>query len=78
MTETNTVAEHMVKETINEECNGCSKVAEDSTCSAYPKPSVWWRRGRCPLADHVDVKQVNNGEKVRVGQQKQRRKRRGR
>jgi len=70
MNEINTKAEH-VRDPIHENCNGCSKVLENSTCSAYIKPESWWRRGGCALADHIKVKEINNGVKTRVGQQKQ-------
>ena len=44
-------------------------------CRAYVNPSVFWNRGKCPLADHyrpdlfVATKEVR-----RVGQQKQKKK----
>jgi hypothetical protein len=68
--EINKTAGHVIKESINDNCKGCSKVLEDSTCSAYIKPNAWWRRGKCPLADHIKT-EVETKRKVRVGQQKQ-------
>ena len=67
MTETNINAVH--RDHIHEKCNGCGKVIKDSMCSAYPVPSALWRRGNCPLADHLEVEITKNG-RVRVGQQK--------
>lgn len=40
-------------------------------CSVYYKPSALWNRGRCPLASHWHPEQPKKTEKVRVGQQKQ-------
>ena len=72
MAEINIIAEHVKKELIHEDCRGCGKVTVNSTCSAYPKPAIWWRRGKCPLADHLEIKGTKeNKVKVRVGQQKQ-------
>jgi hypothetical protein len=65
--------EYMEKELVHEKCEGCTKVMKDSTCSAYPKPAIWWRRGKCPLADHLEVK-TKTKDRVRVGQQKSRKK----
>jgi hypothetical protein len=65
----------MEKEIIHEKCKGCGKVMEDSTCSVYPKPRIWWNRGTCPIADHIKIETKSNG-KVRVGQQKQKRRKR--
>lgn len=50
----------------------------ESVCVAYFNPTTKWRNGDCPLADEflkksfVDSKKK---EKVRVGQQKQKKKR---
>lgn len=70
MIETNITAERIEREPIHEKCHGCGRVTKDSMCSAYPKPAVWWRRGRCPLADHVKIEVISN-VKIRAGQQKQ-------
>ena len=44
---------------------------EDCLCDAYINPSMWWdKRGGCPLASHFK-KQASNESKVRLGQQKQ-------
>ena len=45
-------------------------------CSAYAFPSSWWRDGRsCPLASHFKLDAKDTSGKVRVGQQKQRKRR---
>lgn len=75
MNEINKKAEHVVKDSIHENCKGCSRVMEDSTCSAYIKPDSWWRRGKCPLADHIKPEVVSDPRKIRVGQQKQKKRR---
>ena len=44
-------------------------------CSVYAYPSSFWRRGRCPMATHFDPYYKVETAKVRVGQQKQKKKR---
>jgi len=66
----------MKKEPIHEKCEGCGRVMEDSTCSTYLKPGIWWRIGGCPLADHIKKTESGPKRKIRVGQQKQKRKKR--
>jgi hypothetical protein len=61
------------KKPVHDKCIGCDKVQEDSTCAAYPNPEIWWNRGSCPLATHLE-KKTKDTEKVRIGQQKQKRK----
>lgn len=62
------------QEPISEECSGCDRVdyyEKIGYCPAYADPSVWWRRGSCPLGSHVII--AENGQiigKKRVGQQK--------
>lgn len=49
----------------------CSK-AKDDLCSAFVSPAAKWRLGDCPLADDfLKTKTEKKVEKVRVGQQKQ-------
>jgi len=67
----------MKQETIHERCNGCQRVQENSTCSVYLKPSVLWSRGTCPLANHIKIETKNSDGKVRAGQQKSKKKSRG-
>lgn len=62
----------------------CSKVIEvisditgdtENLCATYIKPSVFWNRGGCPVADHYrpDLFSETKNAK-RVGQQKQKKK----
>lgn len=46
---------------------------EACRCSVYFRPASWWRRGRCPMATHYNPEELVN-KKVRVGQQKQKKK----
>lgn len=61
---------------IVKECVGCEKVnLETNKCTVYPKPAIWWRHGRiCPMATHMKIEAKKTTEKVRVGQQKQKKK----
>lgn len=48
---------------------------EACRCTAYFRPKALWNRGRCPLADHVQSEEDRAAAgKVRVGQQKQKKK----
>lgn len=62
---------------IHPKCKGCDRTvvhAGTTYCSTYIKPSIWWKRGSCPLGSHIDRNDnEKNGQKIRVGQQKQRR-----
>jgi hypothetical protein len=51
----------------------CSRI-DGVLCSAYVSPKAKWRLGACPLATHV-IERVGDQTqgKVRVGQQKQKR-----
>lgn len=61
---------------IIDKCVGCNKV-DNSLCKAYPNPSAWFRNGkRCPLASHIKTGVSSPKGKVRVGQQKQAKKKR--
>ncbi len=58
---------------IVEKCDGCDRVAkegEGKTCTAFAFPETKWRLGNCSMATHIKV-EAAKGEKVRVGQQKQ-------
>jgi hypothetical protein len=44
---------------------------EACRCAAYAYPEVKWRNGRCPLSDHFRPDLSVKKQKVRVGQQKQ-------
>jgi hypothetical protein len=50
----------------------CSK-AEDQFCSIFVSPAAKWRLGDCPMADDFLKTKTENkaAQKVRVGQQKQ-------
>lgn len=66
------------QEPIHEECNGCDRIGyyeEVGYCPAYADPSVWWRRGACPLGSHVENGQKEVIGKKRVGQQKSKKRR---
>jgi hypothetical protein len=63
--------------------SACSKTTlmkgeEGNFCTVYSDPSTAWRRGDCPMADiHLRTKSEEEKarEKIRVGQQKQKKKR---
>jgi len=63
-------------EEIHAKCAGCNKVHEDGKhCIAYIKPAIFWRYDKvCPLANHIKLDEKKPQEKVRVGQQKQKKK----
>ena len=42
-------------------------------CKSYAFPAAKWRNGNCNMADHI-VTEVKKDSKVRVGQQKQKKK----
>lgn len=44
---------------------------EAARCTSYVDPGYWWKRGICPLADHVKDEVKPEGGKIRAGQQKQ-------
>ena len=55
-------------------CEGCSHIQDDK-CEIWVCPTAKWKLGICPNATHIDrgLKKVDDG-KVRIGQQKQKRK----
>ncbi len=58
---------------IVEKCDGCDRIAgegDSKTCTAFAFPDTKWRLGNCSMATHIKV-EAAKGEKVRVGQQKQ-------
>lgn len=60
---------------IVERCSGCGNI-EGDLCRIWISPAAKWRMGTCPSATHVSVQVVEAAEqKVRVGQQKQKKKR---
>jgi len=60
----------------------CEKIIYDDNlgrerCAAYINPSYWWEHvGKCPLASHITEVSAKEKARIRVGQQKQRRRRR--
>ncbi|MDR1578674.1 MAG: PxxKW family cysteine-rich protein [Deltaproteobacteria bacterium] len=62
---------------IDDKCQGCDRVQNFSgaqCCAAYTAPSAHWRLGNCNLATHIKVEVKTDATKVRVGQQKQKKK----
>ena len=62
---------------IVEQCQGCDRVREyegQSFCNVFPDPAVKWRRKTCNMATHVKAETKAQAAKVRVGQQKQKKK----
>ncbi len=58
---------------VVEQCNGCENVVEEH-CRIWIAPSAKWRMGNCPSATHMKVETKGGTVKVRVGQQKQKKK----
>jgi hypothetical protein len=54
----------------------CEKMEKtEDFCTVYPFPAMMWRNGGyCPMATHSQVLAETKAEKVRVGQQKQKKK----
>ncbi|MEM5788566.1 MAG: PxxKW family cysteine-rich protein [Syntrophobacteraceae bacterium] len=61
------------RQPIVEKCNGCANV-EGELCRKWVSPATKWRLGVCPTATHVKVTSNEPEQKVRVGQQKQKKK----
>ncbi|MCU0561009.1 MAG: PxxKW family cysteine-rich protein [Desulfobacterales bacterium] len=62
-----------VKNPIVEKCTGCENI-EGGHCRIWAVPAAKWRLGVCPSATHVKLEVKEREEKVRVGQQKQKKK----
>jgi len=65
---------------VIEKCEGCARtevIDDQELCLAYVAPALHWRNGNCPLATHMStmVGEQQQG-KVRVGQQKQKKRKR--
>ena len=59
---------------IVKECEGCLKMEKHFNwwwCKIYRYPDAWWRHGGCPFNTKIEAQPVS---KVRVGQQKQQKK----
>jgi hypothetical protein len=48
--------------------------AKAKYCAVFPDPTVKWRLGNCNMATHIKVETKGADSKVRVGQQKQKKK----
>lgn len=58
------------KKPIVEQCTGCDNI-EGEYCRIWVNPAAKWRIGICPSATHVKPDVKTEEQKVRVGQQKQ-------
>ncbi|MDR1049887.1 MAG: PxxKW family cysteine-rich protein [Deltaproteobacteria bacterium] len=59
---------------VDAKCDGCDRVqtvGDSKYCKAFPDPSVRWRIGNCSMATHIKSESAKDSAKVRVGQQKQ-------
>jgi hypothetical protein len=59
---------------VIEKCEGCDRAkafGDKKFCSAFPDPAVRWRVGNCNMATHIKTETAAAASKVRVGQQKQ-------
>jgi hypothetical protein len=62
---------------VIDKCEGCDRVktfGDLRFCQAFPEPSVRWRLGNCSMATHIKKETASAASKVRVGQQKQKKK----
>ena len=62
---------------VVEQCTGCDRtVTHNDTvyCQVFPDPAIKWRRGTCNMATHIKTETKGQASKVRVGQQKQKKK----
>jgi hypothetical protein len=59
---------------VVEQCLGCDRILKEAggqRCSAFAFPDTKWRLGACSMATHIKADAGKGAEKVRVGQQKQ-------
>lgn len=65
----------VIDKCLNGEGGASCERIENGYCKVYIFPEVKWRGGNCPMATHLKKKELNIKEqnKIRVGQQKQRR-----
>ncbi|MDR3039015.1 MAG: PxxKW family cysteine-rich protein [Candidatus Adiutrix sp.] len=62
---------------VVEKCSGCDRILKEAgggRCSAFAFPEAKWRLGPCSMATHIKSETAKAAEKVRVGQQKQKKK----
>lgn len=77
-----------IQTSLANECIGCSDRKdlvgplcahvdlENLLCTRYAVPTYWWEKGRrCPLATHWVDPDMKLKQKIRVGQQKQKKRR---
>lgn len=71
----NEKCKRMITEKDEEKLHICSR-SDGEMCNVYAFPSAKWRNGDCPMADAIlrSVIEEEKIEKVRVGQQKQKKK----
>jgi len=60
---------------VDENRGECTRIS-DNLCEAYMNPEGKWKMGHCPLATHITLEIEEHKGKKRVGQQKQKRRRR--
>jgi hypothetical protein len=63
--------ETLERKPIVDKCIGCENIIEENKCRIWGAPAAKWRIGVCPSATHVKVGITSPEQKVRVGQQKQ-------
>lgn len=67
----------VVSECVGDETNPCKRIEPGTElCLAYINPAQRWKIGTCPLATHIITRIEADTGKTRVGQQKQKRKKR--
>jgi len=62
---------------VVEQCTGCDRTIKNNDtvfCQVFPDPAIKWRRGACNMATHIKTETKGQEGKVRVGQQKQKKK----
>lgn len=67
------MAVKLQKAPIVKECIGCDNINGD-VCRIWATPAAKWRLGVCASATHVKAEVKTEAAKVRVGQQKQKKK----
>jgi hypothetical protein len=61
------------KSPIVEQCKGCDNI-DGEVCRIWANPAAKWRLGVCASATHVKTEAKTEATRVRVGQQKQKKK----
>ena len=67
------MAVQLQKSPVVKECVGCDNIKDDF-CRIWATPAAKWRLGPCASATHVKAEAKSEATKVRVGQQKQKKK----